>query len=52
MNGIHWHGSVENVILYGVSALIVINVIRLVAVPLENRGGKLAQFGRAMSALT
>lgn len=36
---LHWHASVENVLLYGISAIIVINLVRI-------GGGMLVQHER------
>jgi hypothetical protein len=48
---LHWHASVENVLLYGISAIIVIDVLGLLAAKVAERPGTIGQFGRALGAV-
>ena len=47
----HWHVSIENVLVYGVSAIIVINLARIGSAKLIEREGKLGDIGRAIGAV-
>lgn len=47
----HWHISIDNILLYGVSALIVFNVIRLVASLMVAKGGALETPGKVLGSL-
>jgi hypothetical protein len=51
MPTVHWHGSIENILLYGISAIIVIDVLGLVAAKATERPGTVGQFGRALGAV-
>lgn len=48
----HYHSSVDDLIIYGVSAVIFINVLRIVGSMMISRGGKLESVGKSMVALT
>lgn len=50
MEKMHWHTSVENVLIYGISAIIVINLVRLASAQLLNNE-QTAGAGRALGAL-
>lgn len=50
MNG-HWHVSVDNVIVYGVSAIIVINLVRLLASAMVAAGGNWETPGKVLGGL-
>ena len=47
----HYHATIEHILLYGVSAIIVINVTRLGAAKLSTQPGALGQIGRSVGAL-
>lgn len=47
----HWHGSVDNILLYGLSAILVINLGRIGAGWLVKKGGKAAALGESVGAL-
>ena len=47
----HWHASIDNVLLYGVSAIIVFNVVKLASAQLVKRGGALGELGASIGAL-
>ena len=47
----HFHAGIEHVILYGVSAVIFIDVMGLVAGKLAAQSGYVGQFGRALGAV-
>lgn len=51
MPSIHWHSSIEDVILYGVSAIIMINLIRFGAAKLAKVDGPVGTIGHAAGAL-
>ena len=48
----HWHATVDQIVLYGVSALIFFNVWRLIAVQLGKQPGVIGTVGTSMGALT
>ncbi len=48
---IHYHASIENVLLYGISAIIVIDLLGLAAVHLRTKSGPLATIGNALGAI-
>ena len=48
---VHWHGSIDNILLYGFSAILVINGGRLLAGWMVKRGGSIAKVGEAVGAL-
>ncbi len=48
----HYHGTIEHILLYGVSALIFLNIWRLVAVQLGKQEGAIGTIGTSMGALT
>ena len=47
----HWHVSAENVLIYGVSALIVFNLIRLLAAAMVGAGGAWEAPGKVLGGL-
>lgn len=47
----HFHAGIEHVILYGVSAVVFIDVMGLLAAQLSKRGGMVGQFGDALGAV-
>lgn len=48
----HWHASVDQILLYGLSALVVMNLLRLVAVPMVNSNQPLVKnVGAGLGAL-
>lgn len=47
----HYHLTVENVLIYGVSALIVFNLTKIVAVKLANMQGPIGSLGHALGTL-
>lgn len=48
---VHWHGSVDNIVLYGISAIIVIDVLGLSAAWMAQRDGAIGTFGKALGAI-
>jgi hypothetical protein len=50
MNG-HWHIGVDHVIVYGVSALIFLNLLRLIAAAMVNAGGNWETPGKVIGGL-
>jgi hypothetical protein len=46
----HWHISIENIIIYGVSAILVINFTRFLAEALSKNSGT-ATIGNALGAI-
>jgi hypothetical protein len=48
---VHWHASVEDIVIYGVSAILVINVTRFAAAKLAKMDGPTGTFGQALGAL-
>lgn len=49
---VHWHGSVENVLLYGVSAIIVIDVLGISAAWLTRQNNPtVSAVGKALGAI-
>lgn len=47
----HYHLTIEHVVIYGVSALLFFNVLRIVAVKLGAQPGPIGTAGRAVGAL-
>jgi hypothetical protein len=47
----HWHATVDHVLLYGVSAIIVINITRILAAKLGAMDGPLGTVGQNVGAL-
>jgi hypothetical protein len=47
----HWHVNIESVLVYGISAIIVINLGRLGAAQLAKRDGRIGDVGRALGAV-
>ena len=47
----HWHHSIENVLWVGIVSLLFLNLWRLVAAWLVQRGGIAGEIGSAMGAL-
>lgn len=47
----HWHLGVDHVLIYGVSAIVVINLIRIIAAWMVNRGGTLETAGTVLGGL-
>ena len=50
MNG-HWHIGVDHVIVYGVSALIFFNLLRLIAAQMVSAGGSWETPGKVIGGL-
>lgn len=50
MGDIHWHASVENVLLNGVSAWIFLFLLKQIAQLMVTRGGAVAGWGKAIGA--
>lgn len=48
---IHYHASIEDILLYGISAIIVIDLLGLAAVHLRTRSGPIGTFGNALGAI-
>ncbi len=51
MPKIHWHASVEDMLIYGVSAIIVINLWRFAAAKAAKADGFIGTAGRAAGGL-
>ena len=51
MPSIHWHASVEDIIIYGVSAILVINLWRFAAAKAAKVDGPIGTIGQAAGAL-
>lgn len=47
----HFHAGIEHVVLYGVSAVIFINVAGLLAAQLAKQNGSVGKFGAALGAV-
>lgn len=47
----HFHAGIEHVIIYGISAVIFIDVMGLVAAKLSAQPGPVGAFGRAFGAV-
>lgn len=47
----HWHTSVDAILFAGISAIIVINLVRIIAAKAASRGGTLGQIGQSLGAL-
>lgn len=47
----HYHATIEHVLLYGVSAILVINLTRIAAVKLGTQPGIVGSIGRSVGAL-
>lgn len=48
----HWHASVDQILLYGLSAIVVFNVVRLIAIQVSKVDNPAAQtVGGALGAL-
>lgn len=47
----HWHLGVDHVLIYGLSAIVVINLVRIIAAWMVNRGGKLETAGTVIGGL-
>jgi hypothetical protein len=47
----HWHSGIESVALYGLSAVIFINLMRFVAAWLAGMPGGIGGLGKSMGAL-
>lgn len=48
----HYHATVEHILLYGVSAIIVINLWRVAAAWAGTKGGAIGTIGHAAGTLT
>ncbi len=48
---IHWHGSIEDVLMYGISAIIVIDVLGLLAAHMAKRQGVVGTLGQSLGAI-
>jgi hypothetical protein len=51
MTGGHWHIGVDHIIVYGVSAIIVINLVRLIASAMVANGGTWETPGKVLGSL-
>jgi hypothetical protein len=47
----HWHLGVDHVLIYGISAIVVINVLRLIAAGMVSAGGNWEAPGKVLGAL-
>lgn len=47
---VHWHSSIDNILLYGFSAILVINILRLIAAGMAKTDG-FGTLGRGLGAL-
>ena len=47
---VHWHFSAEDVLVYGVSAIIVINLARMLSAQIADKPGLLGSLGRGVAA--
>lgn len=47
----HYHASVEDILLYGISAIVVINLLGLAAAKLAERDGYTGEIGKALGAV-
>jgi hypothetical protein len=47
----HYHATIEHILLYGVSAIIVINLVRIGAAKLGTMDGAMGAAGRSIGAL-
>lgn len=47
----HWHTGIDHIIIYGLSAILVINLLRLAAVQLATQPGIFGSIGRSVGAL-
>lgn len=47
----HWHFSIENVVYTGLSAIVVIHLIRFAAAQFVKQGGGIGQLGEAIGAV-
>lgn len=47
----HYHATVEHILLYGVSAIIVINLVRIASAKLGAQPGVIGQIGKSTGAL-
>lgn len=47
----HFHTSIDSILLYGVSAIVVINVTRLAAGKMATQGGAVGDVGASLGAL-
>jgi hypothetical protein len=48
---IHWHSSIEDIIIAGASAILVINLTRFASAKLAKMDGPVGTFGQALGAL-
>lgn len=48
---IHWHGSIEDVLMYGISAIIVIDVLGIAAAQMAKRDGIVGTLGHSLGAI-
>jgi hypothetical protein len=51
MNPGHWHTGAENIAIYGLSAIVVFNVWRVVAAHVAKQDGLIGQIGKSAGAL-
>lgn len=47
----HWHTGVENVLVYGLSAIVVFNLWRIAAAHVAKQDGMIGQLGKSAGAL-
>lgn len=47
----HYHATIEHILLYGVSAIIVINLTRIAAAKIGAMDGVMGSVGRSVGAL-
>jgi hypothetical protein len=52
MEGKHWHHGVENIVVYGLSALIFFNLLKIGAAKASRLPGLPGQIGKAVGGLT
>jgi hypothetical protein len=52
MEGKHWHHGIENIIVYGISALIFFNLLKISAAKASRLPGFPGQIGKAVGGLT
>ena len=48
---VHYHASIEHIILYGVSAILFINIVGLGAAMLAKRDGVIGAAGKAIGSV-
>lgn len=47
----HWHSGAENILMYGLSAIVVLNVWRVLSAHVAKQDGLIGQVGKSAGAL-